>query len=167
MFTPNEIVSMASNKVLVFDMDGTIANLYAVENWLEKLRKEDTSPYKEAEPIFDRDLIRILQALRMRYNYRVVITSWTAMNGSADYNIKVARAKRSWLRKQHFPADDIHVVKYGTEKSSVTKKLGGFQILIDDNADVRNNWTNGATIDATDFEKVYDILSAILEAEER
>ena len=27
-----------NDKVLVFDMDGTIANLYGVNNWLESLR---------------------------------------------------------------------------------------------------------------------------------
>ena len=36
------------NKTLVFDMDGTIANLYAVENWLEDLRSENPRPYEVA-----------------------------------------------------------------------------------------------------------------------
>ena len=36
---------------IYFDMDGTIANLYAVENWLPKLRNEDASPYTDAEPL--------------------------------------------------------------------------------------------------------------------
>ena len=34
---------------IYFDMDGTIANLYAVENWLPKLRNKDESPYAEAK----------------------------------------------------------------------------------------------------------------------
>ena len=29
------------NKVLVFDMDGTIADFYGVEGWLEYLNKEE------------------------------------------------------------------------------------------------------------------------------
>ena len=32
------------NKTLVFDMDGTIADLYGVEGWLEMLRAEDETP---------------------------------------------------------------------------------------------------------------------------
>ena len=54
----------------------------------------------------------------------------------------------AWLKKYGFPADEIHVVKYGKSKSEVTKEIGGFQILVDDNAEVRAEWSNGATINA-------------------
>ena len=36
-------------RTIWFDMDGTIANLYGVENWLPKLRAHDASPYADAE----------------------------------------------------------------------------------------------------------------------
>ena len=36
-------------KMICFDMDGTIADLYAVDNWLAKLRAEDETPYQEAK----------------------------------------------------------------------------------------------------------------------
>ena len=41
-------------KAIFWDMDGTIADLYNVPNWLDKLRAEDTSPYREAKPLFSR-----------------------------------------------------------------------------------------------------------------
>ena len=34
-------------KMICFDMDGTIADLYAVPGWLEKLRAEDATPYRD------------------------------------------------------------------------------------------------------------------------
>ena len=34
-----------------FDMDGTIADLYGVENWLEMLIAHDETPYAIAKPI--------------------------------------------------------------------------------------------------------------------
>ena len=34
-----------------FDMDGTIADLYAVENWLPMLRAYDPAPYTLAKPL--------------------------------------------------------------------------------------------------------------------
>ena len=34
-----------------FDMDGTIADLYGVENWLTYLINEDTFPYANAKPL--------------------------------------------------------------------------------------------------------------------
>lgn len=40
-------------KMICFDMDGTIANLYAAENWLSRLRAYDPAPYAEAAPMWD------------------------------------------------------------------------------------------------------------------
>ena len=34
-----------------FDMDGTLADLYSVENWLPRLRAYDPAPYAEAKPM--------------------------------------------------------------------------------------------------------------------
>jgi hypothetical protein len=49
-----------------------------------------------------------------------------------------------------FPADEIHIVKYGTTKANCTRHHGGFQILVDDNEKVRKGWTLGDTIDANE-----------------
>ena len=43
---------------------------------------------------------------------------------------------------------EIHLVKYGTTKANCTRKLGGYQILVDDNKEVRKGWHLGATINA-------------------
>ena len=40
-------------KLLVFDMDGTIADLYAVNDWKNKLNSSNPTPYMEAEPMWD------------------------------------------------------------------------------------------------------------------
>jgi hypothetical protein len=52
------------------------------------------------------------------------------------------------------------MVKYGTTKANCTRKLGGFQILVDDNEKVRKGWTLGATIDANN--NILDSLLKIL-----
>ena len=41
-------------KMICFDMDGTIADLYAVENWLPMLRAFDPTPYEVADTHFAR-----------------------------------------------------------------------------------------------------------------
>ena len=38
---------------IYFDMDGTIANLYGVIDWLPKLHNSDASPYMEAKPLVE------------------------------------------------------------------------------------------------------------------
>ena len=56
---------------IYFDMDGTIADLYNVENWLPKLRAEDASPYVEAEIMVDASELQcIFQSCK------IVVVSW-------------------------------------------------------------------------------------------
>lgn len=136
------------NKMLVFDMDGTIVNLYGVENWLTDLRTEKVRPYEEAEPMYNMtELCDILNTLR-KIGWTVVITTWLAKGATKEYNKAVTYAKKEWLKKYNFPYDEIHCVKYGTTKANCTRKKGGFQILIDDNKKVRDGWTLGTTVNA-------------------
>ena len=135
-------------KMLVFDMDGTIADLYGVENWLTDIRAEDVRPYVTAQPMYNMpELNGILNRLREK-GWKVVVTTWLAMNGTKEYNKATAKAKKEWLARYNFPYDEIHCVKYGTTKANCTRKKGGFQILIDDNKKVRDGWTLGTTVNA-------------------
>lgn len=136
-------------KSLVFDMDGTIVDFYSVENWLDNLKASDPTPYQIAKPLVNIELLnQILKSFQI-LGYKIVITSWLAQNSTKDYDQLVRRAKKGWLKKYQFPFDEIHLVKYGTNKSKCTKKNGGTQILIDDNVEVREKWTLGETVDAT------------------
>ncbi len=135
-------------KMIVFDMDGTIADLYRVDGWLEMLRAEDPTPYTIAEPMYEMDrLNEILMALKVQ-GWRVAVTSWLAMEATREYDELVRMAKKEWLARYNFPADEIHIVKYGTTKANCTRHKAEFQILVDDNEMVRNGWTLGDTINA-------------------
>ena len=46
------------NKMVCFDMDGTIADLYGVKGWLEYLQAENPWPYLAARPMCDMDALR-------------------------------------------------------------------------------------------------------------
>ena len=137
------------NKILVFDMDGTIADLYGVDGWLTDLRNEDTRPYVVARPLYDMDTLNELLNILRDMGWKVVVTTWLAQNSTNAYKKAVAQAKVEWLKKVGFPYDEIHVVQYGTTKANCTRHLGGFQILVDDNEKVRKGWHLGDTIDAT------------------
>lgn len=118
----------------IFDMDGTIADLYHVENWLSKLRAFDASPYVEAEPMWNMDkLCGILDALR-DMGHTVTVVSWLSKESTLEYNRSVRAAKRKWLKETEFPFDEIHLVKYGTPKSKYMKP--GINIFFDDSEDV-------------------------------
>lgn len=136
------------NKMLVFDMDGTIADLYGVENWLSDLRNENPRPYVIAKPIYDVDTLNELLNILRDMGWKIVITTWLAKNSTQDYKNAVRKAKIEWLEKMQFPYDEIHLVQYGTTKADCTRKQGGYQILIDDNEQVRKGWHLGGTINA-------------------
>ena len=136
------------DRMLVFDMDGTIADLYGVENWLEDLRNENIRPYEIASPLYDmEELAEILHRLQKK-GWTVAVTTWLSKGGSKAYNKEVAKAKKEWLKKYNFPYDEIHCVKYGTTKANCTRTKATFQILIDDNKKVRDGWALGTTVNA-------------------
>lgn len=151
---------MTEQKILVFDMDGTIADLYGVENWLSLLRAENPLPYEIAKPLYDMDeLAQILLQLKSK-NYFIVVTSWGSLNATPEYMAKIRQAKKDWLYKYDFPFDEIHIVKYGTTKANCTRKYGGYQILFDDNQKIRKGWNLGATVDAN--ENIIEYLKELL-----
>ena len=137
-------------KTIYFDMDGTIADLYAVENWLPKLRSADASPYEDAVPMVRMNLLaRLLNRLQTE-GYRLGIVSWLAKNSDEDYDEAVTKAKLSWLETHlasvHF--DEVHIVKYGTPKHEIVENPLG--ILFDDEAPNREKWL-GTAYDVTDI----------------
>lgn len=136
-------------KMLVFDMDGTIANLYAVPDWLKDLESEKTRPYDEAEPLYHMETLTAILCKLQKQGWKIAITTWLAMNGTKKYNTAVTKSKKAWLKKYNFPYDEIHCVKYGTTKANCTRYKADFQILVDDNEKIRKGWTLGNTIDAT------------------
>ena len=144
-------------KAIYFDMDGTIANLYGVENWLEMLINEDTTPYAKATPLVRLcTLARMLNKLQ-KNGWHIGVVSWLSKNGSDEYNDAVTETKLEWLAK-HMPSvtwNEIKIVKYGTPKSSVVNMQNG--ILFDDEEKNRTEW-NGI---AYDVHNIIETLKAV------
>ena len=132
------------NITINFDLDGTLAGLYDVPNWLDYLIAEDAFPYENAEP-----LLR-LSALARRLNnlqkngYNLAVISWLSKGGTDEYNAEVEAVKREWLAK-HLPSvkwDAIHIVPYGTPKQNYCGNA--LDVLFDDEEKNRNEWTGRA-----------------------
>lgn len=139
---------------IYFDMDGTIADLYGVNGWLEYLIKENVFPYANAEPLLRLcSLARVLNRLQ-REGYRIGVISWLSKSGGERYNEAVAHVKRLWLFN-HLPSvdwDEIHIVPYGTPKQNFCSNPD--DILFDDEEHNRNNWTGIAY----DVENIMEVL---------
>lgn len=142
---------------IFFDMDGTIADLYGVENWLDYLIASDALPYEIAKPLIRLNaLARVLNRLQ-KQGYKVGIISWLAKNSNTAYDEKVTKAKKEWLKK-HLASvnfDEIHIVKYGTPKQTFAKTEN--DILFDDEEKNRNNWTGKAF----DVNEIIEILKGM------
>ena len=148
------------NKTLVFDMDGTIANFYGVVGWLDYLKESNPTPYIVAEPLYDMEELKTVLEMLKLFGWRIVVTSWLAKDSSKEFDKEVRQAKLEWLDTFNFPYDEIHLVKYGTTKANCTRNKADYQILIDDNEQVRKGWTLGETINANEniIKKLVDLL---------
>jgi hypothetical protein len=149
-------------KIIAFDMDGTIADLYNVPDWLPKLRAEDSSPYLEAAPMWDMNELNAVLRQLQQAGYEIQIITWLSKNSSESYKNAVREAKLAWLEKWGFIFDKFHGVQYGATKAdSVRKYNPDNAILIDDNEKVRNGWHLGATIDPTTCDLIEVLRSLI------
>lgn len=136
-----------------FDMDGTIANLYGVENWLDYLIAGDPYPYAHAAPLLNLSLFARYVNKLQSMGYEINIISWLAKNSDPLYDLAVTIAKLNWLQR-HLPSvrwDKINIVAYGTPKQNFADE----GILFDDEAKNRDSWNCG---EAYDVDNILGIL---------
>lgn len=150
------------NKMICFDLDGTIVDLYNVPNWLDKLRAEDPSPYLEAEPMWDMERLNKILLKLIVQGWEIRVISWLAKNSSEAYKMAVRKAKLAWLDKYSFPYESAHLVQYGTTKANCVRRVADAAILIDDNQKVREGWTLGEVINPIDGD-LLERLESLLE----
>ena len=144
-------------KAIWFDMDGVMAGLYDVENWLDYLLASDPYPYKVARPLINMSLLaRLLNRLQAD-GYYIGIVSWLSKNGTVEYNEAVTNAKLAWLNKHLHSVhwDEIVIIPYGTPKHEAVSVEG---ILFDDEEHNRKVW-NGIAYDET---KIFEILKGLV-----
>ena len=135
---------------ICFDMDGTIADLYGVDNWLAMLISYDATPYKEAATLVNMNSLAKLLNKLQKIGYEIGIISWLSKNGNTDYDEEVTKAKKAWLKK-HLKSvrfDFIEIVPYGTDKNIVCTDT--VDILFDDEEQNRENW-NGIAHNVNDI----------------
>lgn len=145
-------------RAIYFDMDGTIANLYGVEDWLNCIIKGYTKPYREAKSLINmRELSKELNRLQKK-GYVIGIISWLAKGATNEYNKRVTKAKMDWL-KRHLGSvqfDNVHIIEYGTPKEEC-----GEGILFDDEKHNRIEWNKVNNNMAFDETNILTILKGL------
>lgn len=120
------------------DMDGTIADLYSIENWLPRLRNEDSKIFLECKPmITEEKLFQIFP----ENEYLIKILTMTPKDCTNEYHENVKEQKAKWLQK-YFPklSNQIYM-HYGFNKN--LKNSAG-AILVDDSEPIRKSWKGTA-----------------------
>ena len=143
-----------TTKQIWFDMDGTIADLYGVNGWLDDIVNERADAYENARPLVNLQVLARLLNRLLRQGYEIGIVSWTAKNSSKEYEEIVKKAKINWLSKHlasvHF--SHIDIIPYGTPKH-----IGRSGVLFDDEENNRTSW-NGT---AYDVDNIINVLRAM------
>ena len=141
-------------KSITFDMDGTIADLYSVDNWLPQIINGDSAPYREARPLVNMSkLARHLNKLQ-KDGYKLCIVSWGCKNSSKNFLQDTQAVKKQWLAR-HLKSvhwDSIEIVPYGTPKSTVCPYYNNEAVLFDDEEKNRTEWGDTAFPETQIFE---------------
>lgn len=138
------------NKVVYFDMDGTIADLYGVSDCFKRLDNMDATVYSEAKPI-DKYINMLKEFHTM--GYKVIILSALGMVSSKRFDKDTIRNKGIWLDTyvgKEYIDERIYIPN---TKHKELYRLFGKGILVDDDDRVLMNWDYDR-IKATNSNKV-------------
>lgn len=122
-------------KIKVYiDMDGTIADLYNMNDWLNGLRKEKEGVFINLDPLITQK--ELLKLFPLDF-YDLCIFSMTPKDASREYCAQVIKEKNLWLDR-YFPAIKKRIYrKYGDNKNLKNSQNA---ILVDDNKVIRKNF---------------------------
>lgn len=151
-------------KEIVFDLDGSVVDLYSVDHWLEMLRAYDPTPYQIAEPLVDMAELGCLLRSLQNCGIKVAVITWLSKESNKQYDDEVRKAKRAWLKEYGFPFDTLRCVAYGTPKHKIeAARLAADEeaLIFDDDARVRRDWNLGGAIDPTTT-NILEVLKEIL-----
>lgn len=126
------------NKVVYFDMDGTIADLYGVTNCFKRLDALDASVYADAKPI-DKYINMLKEFKHM--GYKVIILTCLGMISDPKFDKETIHNKGVWLDKyvgREYIDERIYIPNT-KHKESYTNMFGK-GILVDDDTKVLCNW---------------------------
>lgn len=140
------------SKKIWFDMDGTIADLYGRDSWLDSLHNEEEGLFEHLQPLYPAWQFKEICDRLVQQGWEIGIISWTPMNATREYEEQVAREKHWWLRGYAPFITEIVIQPYGQPKQYAIRQRATRMILVDDNHEIRQMWErkpHRETIDAT------------------
>ena len=131
---------------IFFDLDGTLADLYKVEGWLESLRSNDWSVYRKCAPRHNYQRINTAIEALIENGWQVGVITWASKGIGWGKDLdKIAEVKFDWLC-EFFPAlanGHFACLPYGRRKADFAEEINScYEVayLVDDNKEVRQEW---------------------------
>lgn len=153
-------------KKIYFDMDGTVYDLYGMENWLEMLRNEEKGAFTLGNALVNMDELKEVCLKLIAKGYQIGIITWLPMGASLEYCEVCTAEKRKWAEKNMPYISEFYALEYGVPKQYAPARRAAEMWLVDDNKEVREMWVTEKqrkAIDAT--ENIINALVALAEKE--
>ena len=149
------------SKKIFFDLDGTLYDLYNVENWLESLQNEDATVFERGNFIGDYDeFISIVKELMFK-GYTFGVISWLPMQASPEYEEVCRKENIAWINNFLPFVTEINIVPYGIPKQNAIQKRAKTMYLIDDSAEVCKMWETPAQRKAININEEFTVIDAL------
>jgi hypothetical protein len=151
-------------KKIYFDMDGTVYDLYGMENWLEMLRNEEKGAFTLGNALVNMDELKEVCLKLIAKGYQIGIITWLPMGASLEYCEVCTAEKRKWAEKNMPYISEFYALEYGVPKQYAPARRAAEMWLVDDNKEVREMWITEKqrkAIDATT--DIIEALGSLLE----
>lgn len=146
-------------KKIYFDMDGTVYDLYGMDNWLEMLRNEEKNAFTLGKPLVNMDKLKRVCMELIGIGYQIGIITWLPMGASLEYCEVCTEEKRKWAEKNMPYISEFYALEYGTPKQYAPARRASEMWLIDDSKEVREMWVTEKQRKAIDANN--DIIEAL------
>lgn len=147
-----KLKEVTTMKKIYFDMDGTVADLYGSDNWLDNLQNECNGVFNNLFPLVDMNELAMVCHQLMNNGYSFGIITWLPMGASYEYERVCEQEKREWANEFMPWVSEFYAQSYGVPKQYAPIKRAQNMVLVDDNTEVRAMWNTEkqrTSIDAT------------------
>ena len=153
---------------VVFDLDGTIYDLYNQKDWLYRLENEVAGVFDQPECCIV-DIKKLTDKIMsmIEKGFQFAIISWLPFGASPEYEEICREEKACWIWENLPMITEVSLIPYGIEKQKAIQKKAQHMILIDDNKEVCNVWETATQRKAFTVGKCYTVLNVLDDIELR